>query len=324
MSGSFVISLDFEMLWGVRDHSSRNSPYAKNIVGERAAIPRMLDVFANAKIRATWATVGFLFCESKEELLSSIPSEEDRPRARNAKLSNYTYLDEVGRDEADDPYYFAPSLVKMIAETDGQEIGTHTLSHFYCLEPGFELSNFVSDIESAISIAKKHRIELRSIVFPRNQFTSEHVEVCRNFGIKTFRGNPGGWAYKSAAEAQQTSFRRALRLMDAYTGLLSSEQRGGSPSTRQQPGAVCNVPASRFLRPSGGRLSRIHDWHIEVICREMSRAAELDQTYHLWWHPHNFGCDIEDNIAALSLIVEHFRVCSARWGMVSKNMGDFG
>lgn len=34
MSGQFVISLDFELLWGVRDHSDKHA-YGQNILGAR-------------------------------------------------------------------------------------------------------------------------------------------------------------------------------------------------------------------------------------------------------------------------------------------------
>ena len=74
MSGHFIVSLDFELLWGVRDHADRDT-YGKNVLGVRDAVPKMLELFAENEISATWATVGFLFCESKEELMASLPSE---------------------------------------------------------------------------------------------------------------------------------------------------------------------------------------------------------------------------------------------------------
>lgn len=162
MSGQFVISLDFELLWGVRDHADRDS-YGKNVLGARTAVPKMLELFAENGISATWATVGFLFCETKEELMASLPSEQ--PTYSNPRLSNFSYLDEVGKDERSDPYYFAPSLISEIQQTPGQEIGTHTLSHYYCLEDGQSLSAFEADIVAARKLADARGIALRSIVF---------------------------------------------------------------------------------------------------------------------------------------------------------------
>ena len=102
MNGQFVISLDFELLWGVRDHADRDS-YGGNVLGARDAVPKMLELFAEKGIRATWATVGFLFCESKEELLASFPSE--LPEYSNPRLSNFSYIDEIGNDERSDPTF---------------------------------------------------------------------------------------------------------------------------------------------------------------------------------------------------------------------------
>ena len=89
MSSEFVISLDFELLWGVRDHADQNS-YGRNVLGARKAVPQILELFAQNDIRATWATVGFLFCESREKLVSASPPDELRPRYANPALSNYS------------------------------------------------------------------------------------------------------------------------------------------------------------------------------------------------------------------------------------------
>ena len=80
MSGELVISLDFELLWGVRDHATRDS-YGANVLRGREAIPRILDLFEHYGIAATWATVGLLMAESRDELLASLPPEELRPKA---------------------------------------------------------------------------------------------------------------------------------------------------------------------------------------------------------------------------------------------------
>lgn len=314
MTGQFVISLDFELLWGVRDHSDRNS-YGKNVLGARVAIPRILEIFAHNGLRATWATVGFLFCESKDELLASLPTE--RPNYSNPRLSNYSYIDEVGADERSDPYYFAPSLIAKIHQTPGQEIGTHTLSHYYCLEDGQTISAFEADISAAKTLAAARGIEVRSIVFPRNQFATEHLAVCAKLGITHYRGNPRAWVYQAAKGSEQTPVRRAVRLLDAYSGALGPhafEFASGQPS---------DVPASRFLRPCTGRLTMLHPLHIATIKRGMTAAAREGKGYHLWWHPHNFGQNLEANLAGLDQIIAHFIELRDRFGMQSLAMADF-
>src|SRR5690606_8373869 len=109
-------------------------------------------------------------------------------------------------------YYFGMSLVRRIAECPGQEIGTHTHSHFYCLEPGQTIEAFEADLAAAHRLAGHKGIVLRSIVFPRNQFAPEHLSACERHGIEVYRGNPRPWAYRATDGAGQTPIRRALRL----------------------------------------------------------------------------------------------------------------
>lgn len=313
-TGRFVISLDFELLWGVRDHADRQS-YGRNVIGAREAIPRMLDAFAAKDVKATWATVGFLFCESKDELLAALPDE--RPVYTRPGLSSYAYLQEVGSDERSDPFYFGASLIDQIKQTPGQEIGTHTLSHCYCLEDGMTVSAFEADLAAAIEIAERKAVKLRSIVFPRNQFAPEHLEVCARRGITHFRGNPAAWAFRPAKGAEQTPMRRALRLADAYSGVL------GAHGSFPHPGVPLDIPASRFLRPCSGKLAPIHPLHLAVIKRGMTAAAMAGQSYHLWWHPHNFGAGLEANMHGLRQILEHFANLRDQFGMRSAAMEDF-
>src|SRR5262245_60104622 len=101
-AGNFVISLDFELMWGFRDHATRES-YGANVLGARQAIPAMLDLFRSRAIKATWAIVGALLCENKDELLAW--AEHD---ARKGAV--IARIDEIGQDEEHDPYYFGASL----------------------------------------------------------------------------------------------------------------------------------------------------------------------------------------------------------------------
>ena len=164
MPGQLIISLDFELLWGVCDHADRAS-YGTNIMGAREAIPRILELFDTHSIAATWATVGFAMCGSRDELMESLPPRDLWPSYDAGRLSSYAYLDDVGRDERQDPYFFGASLVERIQQTPHQEIGTHTLSHYYCLEPGQKLTQFEADLEAAIILAKRRKINFQSIFF---------------------------------------------------------------------------------------------------------------------------------------------------------------
>jgi hypothetical protein len=55
----------------------------------------------------------------------------------------------------------------------------------------------------------------------------------------------------------------------------------------------------------------------------MTAAARTGGIFHLWWHPHNFGVDIEENLALLEAILGHYRLLSDTYGMQSRCMADF-
>lgn len=316
VEGRLVISLDFELLWGVRDHVGRDDSYAARILGARAAIPHLLELFAQSNVRATWATVGFLFCEGREDLLANLPAL--RPEYAESALSSYRYLDELGESEKDDPLSFAPSLIDQIVATPGQEIGTHTLSHYYCLEAGPTLAAFRADVEMAQALARRRGLSLRSIVFPRNQYAGDHLQLCAEVGLRAYRGNPRSWAYRATPNREQGKLRRALRLADAYSGVL-----GDHLSALPDPAAVLrNVPASRFLRPWSARLRALRSQHLATLRRGMRRAAREGETFHLWWHPHNFGADLEANLHGLRELLACYRELADQYGMQSCAMGD--
>ncbi|MCP3878588.1 MAG: polysaccharide deacetylase family protein [Sulfitobacter sp.] len=217
MSGELVLSLDFELLWRARDHATRDS-YGANVLGGREAIPRILDLFERHGIKATWATVGLLMAESRDELLASLTLEDLRPRYTDPPLPNYSYLDEVCEYERRDPHYYGMSLVRRIMECPVQEIGTHAHANYYPLEPGQDIISFEADLTAAIAMAKWRNIVLRSIVFPRNQYAAIHLESCAKLGLQSYRENETAWPYHTTPVARQTLGRRALSLSDAHGG----------------------------------------------------------------------------------------------------------
>ena len=66
--GTLLISLDFELFWGVLDCHTYDS-YGKNVLGGRNAIPKLLELFKKYGVHATWATVGMMFADNVEDCL---------------------------------------------------------------------------------------------------------------------------------------------------------------------------------------------------------------------------------------------------------------
>src|SRR5260370_25769193 len=156
-------------------------------MGARRAVPAMLATFGEYDIHATWETVGFLFFGRRSEQLGSLPAE--RPRYDDARLSRYADMGDIGEDENEDPLHFARSLLEQIRSSPGQEIGTHTFSHYYCLEPTQSIAAFQADLRAALAAAADFGVVLKSIVFPRNQYDEGHLRICIEMGLRTFRGD---------------------------------------------------------------------------------------------------------------------------------------
>ena len=150
MNGTFMVSLDFELFWGMLEVVSMES-YRDNVLGGKKAIPQLLQLFEKYGIHATWATVGFLFGDNFEEVSRFFP--ENRPSYENPEVNYYSNFAKIGHNEETAPCFYAPGLLQQIAATPGQEIGSHTFCHYYCREDGQTLEEFEEDMRAAKAIA---------------------------------------------------------------------------------------------------------------------------------------------------------------------------
>lgn len=312
--GKFVISLDFELHWGIRD-KQRLADCEDRLLGARAAIPRLLELFARHRIAATWATVGFLFFDDKEELLTCLP--EERPRYANPALSPYADLDEIGPNEASAPCHFGLSLIRSIAETPRQEMASHTFSHYYCLEGGQTPSAFSADLTAARHAAERLGMTMKSLVFPRNQANADYLSICREQGFEVVRGNPDSWLYAAADQDGETSIRRLGRLADSYLPMTHLRTERKAPIE-----GLADVPATMFLRPLMPPLAAFEPLRLFRLKRMMTAAARSGSIFHLWWHPHNFGRDTEANLHFLGHLLDHYQGLRDTFGMRSETMAE--
>jgi hypothetical protein len=52
----------------------------------------------------------------------------------------------------------------------------------------------------------------------------------------------------------------------------------------------------------------------------MSYAAKRNLVYHLWWHPHNFGKNLDSNLNMLTEILNHYTYLNKKYNFTSLNM----
>lgn len=311
-TGLFIISLDFEMTWGLLGRE-RLEDYRTNIREAPRVVEQLLELFTEFGLKATWSTVGFLFYDSAQELIEA--ASEPPPGYQNPQLCPYDHME---RSQALTPeLHFAPGAVKKILEHPGQELGSHTFSHLYCREKGIELEAFARDLAQARRAAEPLGVALKSLVFPRNQWRSDFLSELVAAGFTSFRGNEKHWVYEATSRSDQHLLRRALRLADSYLNLTGHHTFGPDRCGSAPP---YDIPASRFLRPWSHRLAPLEPLRLQRITRSMAHAAGKNQAYHLWWHPHNFGTRQQENLAFLRRICEEYRRLHDRHGFRSATM----
>lgn len=316
--GTLVISLDYELMWGCCEWSTPDGYGNSNVAHVPEVINRMVELFYKYGVHATFATVGMIMLKDKDEAVrmapSKIPSyfrQEASPYARN-------YISQIKAEHQE--LFFASNQVRKLNAAPNIEVGSHTYSHYYCWEPGQDIEEFEADMQKAVEVAKLIGIQLKSIVFPKNQVSNKYLGVCARYGITSYRGN--ALKYFNEPKSKWENIKnRICRLLDAYFNV------GGYTSVPYSKLERCegllNVCASRMLRPYNPRISFLECFRLKRIRNEMIHAAKKGELYHLWWHPHNFGANMDENLAFLENVLIIYKDCHKNYGMKSLTMNEF-
>ena len=309
--GTPIVSLDFELFWGMLDCATLES-YGENVLGGRKAIPQLLALFEKYGIHATWAAVGFLFAENYTELKTYFPAGTERPGYEARELDPYAWFSQIGEDEQTAPCFYGLSLIRQVARTPGQEIGSHTFCHYYCREQGQTPEQFAADMRAAKAIAKDKGYDLTSVILPRNQCEPEYTEVLRQLGFTAYRDEENDWIH------EKIKFRpllRLLRLADVYLPLTGL---GGYVPKNEN--GIWNLVGSRMYKPILKPLAFLEPLKLYRIKRQMLHAAKNNLTFHLWWHPHNIGIRTQAHFMQLEEIFRYYVQLKETYGMQSLNM----
>ena len=295
--GTFVVSLDFELAWGTRGRPSADK-VSRYLEGTRPAIDRMLQLFQQYEISATWVMVGGLLLGGS---------------SRHPLLSDARYDDIPSGDCRSEPNWYAEDIVQKIRVCDvPQEIGCHTLTHMYVNESSesrqqldWELSEFVKLFEQQ-GLPKPV-----SFIFPKHYM--HHFDLIAQHGFKCYRGPETGWFERLPKAAVRGAFR-----------LLNSRLRRapvvGLPSP--SPEGLVEIPSSHFYAPfqSVGKYVSLNDRVAQAIAG-LNAAAKRKKIYHLWTHPFNMGVDTDSLLDGLESILQHFQTLRASGQIECRSMG---
>jgi len=313
--GSLIISLDFELYWGVVETKTLNS-YHENLSGAILAAEEILELFAKYDIQATWATVGMLVARNSQQLNKLLPVIQ--PSYDNSNVSTYEYIKRS--NEFTPSFHFAKEVVQKILADERQELGSHTFSHYFTLEAGQTADEFEADLNSMLQIVKPLGADVQSIVFPRDQVNIDYLELLSKYGLKYYRCSPAGKHFSS--ETKNSYISKFVRLVDSYTSIFGLHTFD-TPEKANKVDLTC-IPASHFLRPHYPRLPILDKLQVNKVKKSMKYAARKQEAFHLWWHPHNFGKNRIENLNMLEDILSAFCSLRDRDEMQSCTMRSYG
>ena len=304
--GTLVMSIDFELRWGVLDIVGKDiDKYKENLLSVHENVPWMLKIFQERNIAATWATVGALGCDNWDEfdqVKSSIqPSYKNKALCYDNDFSRI--IDPQGE------LYFAPGLIRKIIETPWQELGTHTFGHIYGTEPDVSYDELKEDLLACKNfLSKKFGYEPQSLVYPRNQVIYEEILLEEEI-VTTYRGNESVAYFSADKQRQQQFFDRAKRLLDAINPYISHAYDIDIVSNG-------NIPSSAIFRIYLPNMLR--KMHLKKLKKNIINLKS-DEVYHIWFHPHNLGTSQkkkDDFVRFFDFIGD--QICSGR--LESENM----
>lgn len=310
--GSFIFSFDFELYWGIH-HNRTVESYGAHLMMVKENFSRILHLFSRYGAHFTCASVGMLYHSGLLDLLNHEP--KGKPKYADDSFNPYSKFE--GLHQIDTVYLFAPELLEMIRR-EGHEMATHTYSHYFCMEDGSSLGTFEIDLRKAIELGRMFGDDFVSIVFPRNQYKQEHLDICRKLGIKAYRGNQNSKLYAKSPNRFVALLKKPLRLLDSYINVSGHNCFDVGRNLEEE---CLDIPASFFLRPanSGNRFAeRIK---MKRIKESMTYAAKNSLCCHVWCHPHNIYS--KNDMGNLEEILRHFEKLHSRFGMQSNTMRDF-
>jgi peptidoglycan/xylan/chitin deacetylase (PgdA/CDA1 family) len=270
-SGIFTISLDFELIWGTLDKPKHTRFRRLCAIEREQVIDRLLALFAEYRISATWCTVGHLFLDRNHD-------------------------NGIRSTEADAPIFYGRDLIDKIRDCAvPQEIGSHTFTHRVFDDPLCTRSVADHELASSTRVAEAMGLQLKSFAFPRNRIA--HVGLLPKHGFTSFRGQDAQWY---AHTGRRRWFHRAGHLFDMFaattpTPVLPVWHKEG---IWEIPGSMLFTPSHGFRRivPARARVHRAR--------KGLHSAADSKKIFHLWFHPTDVVVRKEAMLDGLRQILE--------------------
>ncbi len=302
--GLFIISIDYESLWGAIGGQTAHDfdAHRARVKCNSVIIPRLLNLFEKYDIHATWATVGAMSCKTQDEVINHLQSDVFYKRWN---LSLHKYIMNI--KENDFHHFFNICQSELILKTHNQELASHTFTHLYCDEIEDDTSLLQQEISASISALGP----FHSIVFPRNQVNPKFLQILKQNDIWAYRGNC------TKFNSLHPFFKKIIYFANCYLPLFDVTY---SFEEMKPTYETYNIKASLFYRTWYQKLSWLEHLKLWRIKLAMNKAARSGRAFHLWFHPHNLATNIEFNFEQLEAILKYYKELNSKYGFISCNM----
>ncbi len=276
--GAFICSIDTELAWGSAHREKDPTEYEHWNAYSRArgTVDRLLEIMDRYEIRATWAFVGRLLIDPRDEATNALYPDNPQPGARyftKDRLADQSFVD----------HWYAPELLdKVKAAQSEHEIGSHTFSHLVAGKDGYTDEGFDHDLEAAQQHASRIGVEpLRSLIFPQNRIAN--VPFAAKHGFTSFRSVP-----RSRTSRLPSVPRRFFQRLDAYLPFPPDV------SHAKRTEGIWELPATYYYRHGGG-WARWQSNYVRTakLKAGLRRAADRKAMFHVWFHPYDIASDPE-------------------------------
>lgn len=307
--GTFVLSIDTELLWGSFDHVPP-AEFARRYPDERGVIREVLALLEKHQVAATWAVVGHLFLAECQRGADG-RAHPGMPRPGYAWFAGDWYRADPCADRASEPLWYGDDIVDaIVAAPAGHEVGCHGFSHAVFGDPGFDAAAAAAEIDECRRLAGLRGLDLRSFVFPRNR--EGHHAVLADRGFVAIRGADPTWRNRLPG--------RLGRLAALVDQVLAIAPPVSTP--RQVRPGLWDIPGSMLLMERTGlrRLVPVSA-RVRKARRGLRRAVREEAVFHLWFHPFNLAPDRRAMLGALDRILADVAALRAAGRLDVRTMG---
>ena len=290
--GTMVISLDTELAWGTIDKPDSYQNNLEDYKKTREIIDKILGLFIEKNISATWAFVGHLLLEScKKENDIKHP---DYIRTNFSHYKNDWFKMDPSSNIEEEPLWYGKDIVEKVINADVyQEIASHSFAHLLYGSSETKKETAISDLEEFEKAINDYNIDCKSFVFPRNQVG--FLNELKKFDYITYRGDEPSWY-----DGFNRYLKKLAHMVDQFFAITP-------PAVEPVDyDGILNIPASMlYLSMDGFRKYIPLSSRVRKAKKGIDKAIKKEKIFHLWFHPFNLASNSDKLLLGLEEIVKY-------------------